>query len=118
VKNRGTLSDPRVQQVVEFIKENLNQKLTERELANKIDVSPQHLCSMFKSEIGETPVRYINGLRMEKARELLEDDNSSTLSIKEIAAKVGCRDFSHFVRDFQQRFGLSPKRYRAQKRAS
>jgi AraC-like DNA-binding protein len=49
---------------------------------------------------------------------LLEDDNSSTLSIKEIAAKVGCRDLSHFVRDFQQRFGLSPKRYRAQKRAS
>lgn len=118
MKNRGTLIDPRIQQVVEFIKETLNQKLTERELADKIGVSRQHLCTLFKNEIGETPVRYLNRLRMEKARELLEDDNSSALSIKEIAAKVGCRDLSHFVRDFQKRFGLSPKRYRAQKHAS
>ena len=72
---------------------------------------------MFKNEVGATPVRYLTGLRMEKARELLEDDRSSALSIKEIAAKVGCPDLSHFVRDFQKRFGLSPKRYRTRKRS-
>ena len=37
----------------------------------------------------------------------------SRLSIKEIAAGVGCSDLSHFVRAFEKRFGLSPKRYRA-----
>ena len=35
MKTRGTLIDPRIQQLVEFIKENLNQKLTERELRIK-----------------------------------------------------------------------------------
>ena len=105
--------DPRILQAVNFMNEHLNRKVTERELADMTGVSPQHLCALFKNELGETPVRYLNRLRMEKARELLEDNDASALSIKEIAAKVGCRDLSHFVRDFQQRFGLSPRRYRA-----
>ena len=104
--------DPRIRQAINFMNENLNRKVTERELADIAGVSPQHLCALFKNEIGETPVRYLNRLRMEKARELLEGDDAPALSIKEIAAKVGCRDLSHFVRDFQQRFGLSPRRYR------
>lgn len=108
--------DPRIQQAVAFMKQNLDRKLTERELADKIGVSPQHLCAMFKTEIGETPIRYLNQVRMEKARELLENDGASALSIKEVAARVGCRDLSHFVRDFQQRFGLSPRRYRERNR--
>lgn len=110
---RGDLIDPRILRLVNFMNANLGHKLTERELAHEIRVTPQHLCSLFKNEIGETPARYLNHLRMEKARELLEDDDASSLSIKEIASEVGCADLSHFVRDFQQRFGLSPKRYRA-----
>jgi AraC family transcriptional regulator, arabinose operon regulatory protein len=104
--------DPRIEQTIDFMRQDLSRKLTESELADKIGVSPQHLCALFKSEIGETPVRYLNKLRMNKARELLEDETGSALSIKEIAARVGCRDLSHFVRDFQQRFGLSPRRFR------
>jgi transcriptional regulator GlxA family with amidase domain len=100
------------------MKQNLKRKLTERELAEKTGVSPQHFCALFKSETGETPLRYLNRLRMDKARELLEDRDASHLSIKEIAAKVGCHDLSHFVRSFQQRFGLSPRRYRARDQAS
>ena len=52
---------------------------------------------------------------MEKARELLESDEHSQLGIKEIATHVGFGDLSHFVRDFETRFGLSPKRYRITK---
>ena len=104
--------DPRIQKTIDFMREELSRRLTERELADKAGVSAQHLCHLFKNEIGETPVRYLNQLRMETARELLEAEDTSSLSIKEIAARVGCRDMSHFVRDFQQRFGLSPRRYR------
>jgi transcriptional regulator GlxA family with amidase domain len=94
------------------MKENLSRKLTEKELAHQAGLTAQHFCVLFKGETGETPARHLNRLRMEKARELLEDDQSR-LSIKEIATVVGWSDLSHFVRDFEKRFGLSPKRYRA-----
>jgi AraC family transcriptional regulator len=109
--------DPRIRQTIDFMKQSLSSRLTERELAGQAGVSPQHLCALFKSETGETPMRYLNQLRMDAAREMLADDENSHLSIKEIGVRVGCRDQSHFVRDFQQRFGASPRRYRAKNQA-
>ena len=105
--------DSRIQHAISFMKQNLSCKLAEKELAHQAGLTAQHFCVLFKTETGETPARYLNRLRMDKARELLEDYDHSRLSIKEIAAGVGCSDLSHFVRDFEKRFGLSPKRYRA-----
>ena len=47
---------------------------------------------------------------MEQARELLE---TSYLSVKEVMARVGVADESHFVRDFKKAYGRTPARYRA-----
>ena len=46
---------------------------------------------------------------MERAKELLE---TSFLSVKEIAHRVGLNDESHFVRDFKMIYGLTPISYR------
>jgi AraC-like DNA-binding protein len=54
-------------------------------------------------------MRYLRGLRMERAKDLLE---SSFLSVKEIAYRVGLNDESHFVRDFKSTYGSSPALYR------
>lgn len=105
--------DSRIRQAITFIEENLEVRLTEKDFAHKAGLTAQHFCVLFKTETGETPAHYLNRLRMYKACELLADDHHSRLSIKEIAARVGCNDLSHFVRDFEKRFGLSPKRYRA-----
>ena len=94
--------DSRIRQAIAFMKQNLDMKLTEKELAQSAGLTPQHFCVLFKSETGETPARYFHGLRMDKARELLADGDQSRLSIKEIAAGVGCNDLSHFVRDFEK----------------
>ena len=107
--------DSRIRHSISYMKENLDAKLTEKELAHQAGLTPQHFCVLFKTETGETPTRYLNRLRMDQACELLASDRHSRLSIKEIAARVGCNDVSHFVRDFEKRFGLSPKRYRASK---
>jgi AraC-like DNA-binding protein len=53
---------------------------------------------------------YLKDCRMKKAQGLLE---ATTLSVKEIARRVGVNDDSHFVRDFEKVFGLTPARYRA-----
>lgn len=105
--------DTRVQRAIIFMEENLHRMVTERQFARQAGLTAQHFSVLFKADTGEPPMRYLNRLRMERARELLESAVQSHLSIKEIAACVGCRDVSHFVRDFEKRFGLSPKRYRA-----
>ena len=108
--------DSRIRQAIAFMIENLSRKLTEKDLAHHAGLTAQHFCVLFKAETAETPARYLNRLRMDKARELLEREDHSQLSIKEIATTVGCNDLSHFVRDFEKRFGLSPRRYRAKTR--
>jgi transcriptional regulator GlxA family with amidase domain len=108
--------DSRIRQTIKFMKENLSSKVSEKELAHQAGLTAQHFCVLFKTETGETPGRYLNRLRMDQARELLQDVDHSQLSIKEIAARAGCNDLSHFVRDFEKSFGLSPRRYRAKTR--
>ena len=109
--------DSRIRQSISFMEENLNSKLTERDLARKAGVTPEHFCGLFKTETDQTPMRYLNDLRMNKARELLESDDDAHLSVKEIADRVGCQDLSHFVRDFETKFKFSPSRYRAKYRS-
>ncbi len=104
--------DCRIRQAVTFMTENLSRKLTEKDLAHHAGLTAQHFCVLFKTQTTETPMRYLRSVRLERAREFLNAPGSSNRSIKEVAAMVGC-DFSHFVRDFEKRFGQSPTRYRA-----
>ncbi len=106
--------DSRIRKAIDFMGENLNRKLTEKNLASINGLTPQHFCVLFKAQSAETPMRYLRTLRLERAREFLNTPENSNRSIKEIAALVGY-DFSHFVRDFEKRFGQSPARYRASK---
>ena len=107
--------DSRISQAIRYMRENLAGRLSEKELAQQAGLTPQHFCVLFKTETGETPARFSNKLRMNRAAELLANDDHLRLSIKEVAAAVGRHDLSHFVRDFEKQFGLSPKRYRAKK---
>jgi two-component system response regulator YesN len=95
-----------------FIGENLARDLSDINISRHVGITPTHLCRLFKAELGEAPMQHVQRLRMKLACELLLSDEYPHLGIKEIAAKVGCNDVSHFVRDFEKWFGLSPKRYR------
>ncbi len=102
--------DHRVEKVIELMASaGFDCKLSLSELAHSVGLSPSRLTHLFKVETGLAPRDYFKLLRMQQAKELLE---TSTLRVKEIAVLIGM-DESHFVRDFQQSYGLSPARYRA-----
>jgi AraC-like DNA-binding protein len=61
------------------------------------------------------PASYIHRRRFETAKELLL---AGSLSVKEVAEKAGIHDDSHFVRDFQKLYGLSPRAFRRANRSS
>lgn len=101
--------DHRIRKVVEFMIGHLERKLPVSELAQSVQLSTAHLRRLFKAETGSSPVQYLRQMRMQRAKDLLE---TSSLSVKEIAAKVGLSDVSHFVRNFERAAGLPPARHR------
>lgn len=80
-------------------------------MADEVKMSAPHFQKRFKQETGSTPMAFLNELRLEKARELLEDDQCF-LQVKEIGHQVGLGDNSNFARDFKRKFGMPPTQYR------
>ena len=101
--------EPRIGRVLTLMERELHHKLSVEMMARAANLSPSLLHRLFKSEIGMTPMNYLRKCRMKKARGLLE---TTFLSVKEVARRVGVYDASHFVRDFEKAFGVTPARYR------
>jgi transcriptional regulator GlxA family with amidase domain len=79
------------------------------ELAAGAHLSRSRFAHLFKQHTGVASGRYLRDMRLEHARTLLE---TTFLSVKEVMAAVGINDPSHFSRDFQTRFGVSPREWR------
>ncbi|HHW47600.1 MAG TPA: response regulator [Clostridiaceae bacterium] len=99
--------------IMNFILENYYMKLSLDYISKMFFVSREHLCRIFKEETGENLFRFINRVRMEKARELLEDES---LKICNIARMVGLEDNNYFTKVFKKHFGIPPQEYRNVKR--
>lgn len=102
--------DHRVKIAILFIENNLGRPLSLNEIAQSVNVSPWHLCRLFKVGTGTSVTQYLSGLRMEMAKQLLE---TTCLRVKEIKNQVGVRDESHFARTFKKTSGVTPSQYRA-----
>jgi two-component system, response regulator YesN len=100
--------DQRVRGVIAFMEDNIHRKITPTEVAESVRLSPSYLRHLFKDETGTSVARYLRELRLKRAKHLLE---TTFLSVKEVAATVGIDGLSHFVRDFEKAYRLSPARY-------
>ncbi|MBQ9500672.1 MAG: helix-turn-helix transcriptional regulator [Lentisphaeria bacterium] len=85
------------------------------ELGREFNVSPRTISRMFNACLHTTPAKYRRECRFRAACELLA---STELSVKEIADRLGyCSQF-HFSREFSRQSGLSPRAWRARRRAA
>lgn len=78
-------------------------------LAKEVYLSPQYLSVLFSEKNGCGINKYIKNVRMNKAKELLENTN---LKVNEICTKVGYSNYSYFCKCFAEEFGKTPKKYR------
>ena len=86
----------------------LDPYLNVEELATRLHISKDHFGRIFKSEIGVSPKKYLNDIRMKKAVEfLVKKDNSVTQTAK----SVGFPDVFAFSRAFKHYYGCSPSEY-------
>lgn len=86
------------------------QPLDVQALARVAHVSPAHFSRQFRTTFGETPYRYLQRRRIERAMELLRETDRP---VTEVCLDVGFASLGTFSRTFSSIVGESPSRYRA-----
>jgi len=100
----------RVKEILKLLHNKRDGKnLSSGEIADRVNLSTSGLYRAFKIEMKTSPRRYAKNERLDVARTLLE---TTLLSIKEITLKADFTDQSHFFRDFKNRYGVTPTKYR------
>ncbi len=79
-------------------------------LARRAAMSPRHFARVFQRELGVTPAAYVESVRIDVARRLLE---ASEQSVDEVAAASGFGCSESLRRAFSRRLGTTPREYRA-----
>ncbi|MDQ6421463.1 response regulator [Paenibacillus sp. LHD-117] len=92
-----------------FIEERFRELITVQMVADHVYLSPEWLSTLFKKNAGMTFLDYLTHLRMEKAKELLQD---VSLKIYQIGSEVGYRDTVYFSKLFKRKVGCTPNEYR------
>lgn len=102
-------ADPLVQQATTWMTQHCMTDFSTQALAAALHTSYRTLHRRFNSAAGMPPLAYLQAIRVEHAKELLE---STRLSLEQIVEKIGYSDVSAFRRLFARTAGLSPAQYR------
>ncbi|TFW33118.1 GlxA family transcriptional regulator [Massilia horti] len=94
--------------LLDWILAHIAERLDVARLAERAGMSPRNFHRRFAEAVGETPARFVETLRLDYARHLLE----AKTSLKEIAAKTGFANQAQFSKAFVRRFGVSPGLFR------
>src|SRR5262245_21154194 len=100
---------PSIAELQRWLPDHLTGDTSVEALAARVDMSPRNFARVFRRETGTTPAAYVEALRVESARRLLED---SELTVQAVATAVGFRHPETLHRAFARRVGTPPVRHR------
>ena len=96
-----------------YIREHFRENISRNDVAAIVYITPNYLSKLFRSKMGMNLREYINRIRIEEARRLLL---TTSLSVSEIAGRVGYDNISYFSTVFRKLVGMSPVDWRNSKR--
>lgn len=96
-------------EMISYIQQNYTEKISLKEFGTQFHLSEKYISRYFKEHFHITLSQYVNHLRLEHARQLLQD---TTLPITEVAMQSGYQNVSYFIRSFKETYGMSPLKYR------
>ncbi|MEH2087459.1 MAG: helix-turn-helix domain-containing protein [Nostoc sp.] len=105
----GGLPPNKLQTILCYIQDNLNQELSLEKLANEVGMTTDYFARLFKLSTGKSVHQYVIGQRVEQAKQLLRE---SDLTIAEIAIECGFANPSHLALHFKRIVGVAPKQFR------
>ncbi|MCP4109845.1 MAG: AraC family transcriptional regulator [Desulfobacteraceae bacterium] len=102
-------TDEQILDIQKWMEDHFAENISIDDLADMAGISPRHFKRRFKQATGETPLAYLQLLRIENAKQKLETTRDT---INDITWNVGYEDIHSFRRLFKKYTGLSPKEYR------
>lgn len=106
---RSMAQDSIISQAIDYIDQHLFESISVNQIAEQVRLSTSHFSRLFRSATGFSPHEYIMLHRIDEAKALLQ---STSLSVKEIAFRVGYRSEVNFIIAFTDKTGLSPTQFR------
>ncbi len=111
----GAGESPFAVEVLRYVMQNLNRKLTTADIAEALQVNRQHLCERFHTETGMTVGECITNAKLDEAKRMLD---TTALHIAEISEYLAFSSQSYFQNVFKKANGCTPKEYRATKKTA
>lgn len=111
-ENRREESRPGNQLILkarEYIAQNYRRKITLKEMAEELYISPNYLCELFKRHTDKNLTEYILEYRIDRAKELLMDVRHR---VNDVASLSGFSDSQYFSSLFKKKVGMTPTEYR------
>lgn len=99
--------DQQVNDILEYINQNISTPLTIQQLADHFYLSKSFICRIFKQSTGTTVNKYLTARRISIAKALLSEGSS----VNEVSEQCGFLDYSTFLKAFTKTVGVSPKKY-------
>jgi AraC-like DNA-binding protein len=96
------------EELLVLLHDNYSQDISVEEMARIMRLSRSHFTRLFSRNMGMGPREYLEDLRLKTAASLLQNE---TITIKEVAGRVGIQDENYFCRLFKNRYGLSPGKF-------
>lgn len=97
------------QDILQFIDDHLSSDIALSQIAEYVQLNPQYVGQLFKSELGTTFTEYMVGVRLKRAKKLLKETH---LKVYEVAQLSGYKSPKHFMTVFKQETGMTPIGYR------
>jgi AraC family transcriptional regulator len=108
---QGGLPKYKLQEAIDYIQANLDQKLSLEAIAQHLNMSVYYFCELFKQSMEIAPYKYVLQQRVERAKQLLKDEKRA---IVDIALECGFANQTHLNKHFRKLTGTTPKSYRQQ----
>lgn len=101
--------NPIIKKACDYVLEHIDEDITLLTISNKLNLSKNYFCSLFKQETGYNFLEYVTKVKMEWAKRLLKDGNCKTYEVSDM---LGYRESSYFSRLFRKYTSYSPAEYK------
>lgn len=98
-----------VDKTIAYMNSHFSEKITTEDLAERVNLSAGHFSKIFKAVSGESPIDFLNTLRLQKARTMLMNREEN---ITNVALKCGFQSSSYFSTCFLEKYRMTPSAYR------
>ncbi|WP_342575026.1 helix-turn-helix domain-containing protein [Paenibacillus sp. FSL M8-0142] len=99
---------PEVIRAQQYVIQHVTEKVTLEEIAGYLNLNASYFSRLFKRETNQNFIEYVNMVKLEKAKQLLQKSNKS---IEEISDYLGYANKSYFIKLFKREYGKTPSEY-------